>query len=88
VGTEGVLLGGPGCTSDLWAISTLFGDRTNVKRGNSGQNESTKEAMPFKIVTSTNTVTRFQLHHDHCTTMSEIHRFLRGFSRAIRLPFL
>src|ERR1700751_5667058 len=48
VGTEGVLVGGPGYTSDLWPISTLFGDRANVKRGNSRHNESTKEAIPYK----------------------------------------
>ena len=39
-----------------------FGDWTDVKHGNNG---STKEPIPFEIVTSTNIVTRLQLHRDH-----------------------
>jgi hypothetical protein len=45
----GVLLGGPGYSSDLWTISTLLGTLGNVKRGNSGQNRQS-EYVPNVLV--------------------------------------
>ena len=39
-----------------------FGDWTDVKHGNNG---STKEPIPFEIVTSTNIVQPFELHRAH-----------------------
>jgi hypothetical protein len=49
VGTEGVLLGGPGYSSDLWTqLNPSLLGTANVKRGNSGQDESTRRPFLLK----------------------------------------
>jgi hypothetical protein len=66
VGTEGVLLGGPGYSSDLWTqLNPSLLGTANVKRGNSGQDESIRRPFLLQSKRPQAMLYAFGFHRDH-----------------------